>query len=176
MRTPVKSHAVVVGAALVAALVGWHRPAESQERAHVPPAAANTVGQQLARGFTPDSPFTPDAPDHLWLDVGDGTWMFLHFDKPLPQATRIIYTGWATKGRWCAEDQPSPEFTHFHRTAPVGAWDAGHGGATPGEEGYWLKHVAVESFEMPAMMGMPARTVEKGVDPMFMPTRAPRCN
>lgn len=81
----------------------------------------------------------------------------------------------AVEGRWCAEDQPSPEFTHFHRVAPVGAWDAGHGGSTPGERGYWQKHIAVEELNMPAMMGMDARTVPPGADGMFMPTRAPSC-
>lgn len=57
----------------------------------------------------------------------------------------------------------------------MGAWNAGHGGSTPGEPGYWLKHIAVEEMDMPAMMGMDARTVEPGADDMFMPTRAPSC-
>jgi hypothetical protein len=105
---------------------------------------------------------------------GNGTFLFLHFDKPLPEATKIIYTGWAVRGRWCAEAQPSG-FTHFHRTAKVAAWDAGHGGATPGEEGLWLKHIAVERFQMPEMMGMPERIVAPGLDRMFMPTNAPKC-
>lgn len=141
----------------------------------VSPEVAETVGEQLIGAFSQESPFTPDAPDHLWFDTGDGTWLFLHFDGPLAEAERIIYTGWAVEGVWCAEDQPGPEFTHFHRTAEVGAWDAGHGGATPGEEGYWLKHIAVESFRMPAMMGMPARSIDAGTDMDFMPTRAPSC-
>jgi hypothetical protein len=140
----------------------------------VPAGTADQVGQQLVGSFTGDSPFDPDAPDHLWLDNGDGTHLFLHFDQPLAQAAKIIYTGWAQKGRWCAEEQPEG-FTHFHRTARVGAWDAGHGGSTPGEEGYWLKHVAVERMAMPAMMGMPARTVEPGLDRQFMPTNPPGC-
>jgi hypothetical protein len=140
----------------------------------VPAGTANQAGQQLVGSFAADSPFDPDAPDHLWLDNGDGTYLFLHFDKPLGEASKLMYTGWAEKGRWCAEEQPEG-FTHFHRTARVGAWDAGHGGSTPGEEGYWLKHIAVEQIEMPAMMGMPARTIEPGLDRQFMPTNPPRC-
>lgn len=146
-----------------------------QAEAQVSESAADMVGQQLVGAYTQDGPFSPDAPDHVWFDNGDGTYLFLHFNAPLEEATGLMFTGWAVEGRWCAEDQPSPEFTHFHRTARVGAWDAGHGGATPGEDGYWLKHIAVEHMEMPAMMGMPARTIEPGTDGMFMPTKAPSC-
>ncbi|MFN2432733.1 MAG: hypothetical protein ABR599_07950 [Gemmatimonadota bacterium] len=171
----ISSAAAVIGAALLG-LVSASAAARAQQAGtvEVPAATANTVGEQLVRGFSQDSPFDPDAPDHLWLDNGDGTFLFLHFDKPLPEAKRIIYTGWAVKGRWCAEDQPKG-FTHFHRTAKVAAWDAGHGGSKPGEQGYWLKHVAVERFDMPEMMGMPARTIEPGLDREFMPTKAPSC-
>lgn len=156
---------------LLIAAMGMATRAEAQ----VTPAAAQMVGQQLVGAFTQDGPFTPDAPDHLWFDNGDGTYLFLHFNAPLAEATGLMFTGWAVAGRWCAEDQPGPEFTHFHRTARVGAWDAGHGGGTPGESGYWLKHIAVQRMEMPAMMGMPARTITPGTDGMFMPTQAPRC-
>lgn len=135
-------------------------------------AAAGTIGRQLIQGFTVNSPFDPDAPDHLWLDNDDGTYLFLHFDKPIAEASRLIYVGWAVPGTWCAEEQPKA-FTHFHRTAKVGAWNAGHGGVTPGERGYWLKHVAVEEFDF-KMMGMNYR-VKPGTDLKFMPTNPPRC-
>ena len=134
--------------------------------------ATREVGTQLVAGFTVQGPFTPTAPDHLWLDNGDGTWMFLHFDRPLKEASKIIYTAWAIPGRWCAEDQPKG-FTHFHRTAKVAAWDAGHGGSKPGEAGYWLKHVAPEEFDL-KMMGM-EHHVGRGTDMKFMPTNPPRC-
>ena len=149
--------------------------AQSAEAQTLSARASTMIGQQLTGAFTADSPFTPDAPDHLWFDVGDGTYLFLHTNEPLAQATGLMFTGWAVEGRWCAEDQPSPEFTHFHRIARVGAWGAGHGGSTPGEPGYWLKHVALRRMEMPAMMGMPACTIQPGADAMFMPTRAPTC-
>ena len=47
--------------------------------------------------------------------------------------------------------------------------EAGHGGSTPGEEGYWLKHVAVDEFDMPW------GRVKPGIDMKFMPTTAPKC-
>lgn len=167
IRMPAVLSATMLALSLVSA-----RTAEAQT---VSQGAATMVGQQLTRAFTPESPFTPDAPEHLWFDVGDGSYLFLHMNAPFAQAMGLMFTGWAVAGRWCAEDQPSPEFTHFHRTARVGAWDAGHGGSTPGEPGYWLKHVALERMEMPAMMGMPARTIQPGADAMFMPTQAPTC-
>lgn len=138
-----------------------------------PPAdAAATAGKQLVEGFSVSSPFDPDAPDHLWLDNRDGTYMFLHFDRPLAEASRLMYVGWAVPGRWCAQDQPEG-FTHFHRTAKVGDWNAGHGGSRPGESGFWLKHVAVEEFDM-NMMGM-SYHVTPGTDMKFMPTNPPQC-
>ncbi|MGH7540554.1 MAG: hypothetical protein ACRELC_06115 [Gemmatimonadota bacterium] len=147
--------------------------ARAQQEAKPPAEAAETLGQQLVEGFSVASPFDPDAPDHLWLDNGDGTFMFLHFDKPIEQATKVIYVGWAVPGRWCAEDQPEA-FTHFHRTAKVADWNAGHGGAEPGDPGFWLKHVAVEEFDLD-MMGM-SYHVTPGTDMKFMPTNPPRCS
>lgn len=145
--------------------------AAAQEE-EVPAGALHAVGAQLVKAFTQDGPFAPDAPDHLWFDNGDGTFLFLHFDKPLGEATKLMYVGWAVPGRWCAEEQPKG-FTHFHRTAKVGAWNAGHGGATPEQAGYWLKHVAVEEFQF-NMMGM-SYPVKPGTDMKFMPTKPPAC-
>jgi len=157
---------VIVGMA-----VGPQAQAQAREQ-EVPASTTKEVGAQLGGGFAVESPFNPTAPDHLWLDNRDGTWMFLHFDKPLKESTRIIYTGWAVPGRWCAEDQPK-DFTHFHRSAKVATWDAGHGGSRPGEAGYWLKHVAPEEFDL-KMMGM-EHHVNRGTDPKFMPTNPPKC-
>jgi hypothetical protein len=138
---------------------------------------ADKLGEQLAAGFSHKSPFETDLPDHVWLIADDKSVVFLHFDKPATDATRVLYTGYGIKGRWCAEDQERIEalagkgFTHFHRTAKVPTPDAGHGGAKAGESGYWLKHVAVA----PAFK-MPWGEVEPGVvDAKFMPTKAPEC-
>lgn len=146
--------------------------AQARQEAKPPPGASATVGEQLVDAFSVRSPFDPDAPDHLWLDNRDGTYLFLHFDKPIAEASKLLYVGWAVPGRWCAEDQPAG-FTHFHRTAKVGDWNAGHGGSRPGEQGFWLKHVAVEEFDMD-MMGM-SYHVTPGTDMRFMPTNPPSC-
>lgn len=114
-------------------------------------------------------PFDPPMPDHLVLDVGEGQILFLHFDRPANQAgAKLLYVGDGFRARFSAEEQPyggQTGFTHFHRLkAPT--VDAGHGGP-PGAEGYWMRHIAITSFEM---MGMKA---EPGVDFKFMPTVAP---
>ena len=169
MRKPTMA---IIGTAIsLAAVISPTVQAQGSQE-EVTPAATKAVGTQLVGGFTVQGPFNPTAPDHLWLDNRDGTWLFLHFDKPLNEASKIIYTGWAVPGRWCAEDQPKA-FTHFHRTAKVATWDAGHGGSKPGEAGFWLKHVAPEEFDL-KMMGM-EHHVSPGTDLKFMPTKAPRC-
>ncbi|MBI2857341.1 MAG: collagen-like protein [Chloroflexi bacterium] len=115
-------------------------------------------------------PFNPPLPDHLFLDLGGGRLIFMHFDRPVDQPGRmLLYVGDAVRGRFFANEQPfggKTGFTHFHRfDAPTA--DAGHGGPA-GAEGYWLRHIAVSDFEM---MGM---KVTAGVDFNFMPTAAPK--
>lgn len=138
---------------------------------------AASFGRQLAQQMSYKSPFETDAPDHVWALGDDQSVTFIHFDRPFADATRVIYVGFGVKGRWCAEDQAALEkiagkgFTHFHRTAKVATWDAGHGGARAGEPGYWLKHMAVgPGFKMPWGEVRPGAT-----DTAFMPTTAPRC-
>jgi hypothetical protein len=138
---------------------------------------AAEIGAQLGASFTPDAAFETDLPEHVWIAADEDSVVFLHFDKPLPEATRLLYTGFGMKGRWCAEDQERIEalagegFTHFHRFAAVATPEAGHGGGEPGEAGYWLKHVAVgPAFEMPWGTVEPGKT-----DLQFMPTQAPKC-
>jgi hypothetical protein len=85
----------------------------------------------------------------------DKSVVFLHFDKPIGEVTRVLYVGYGIQGRWCAEDQrveatAGKGFTHFHRIAKVATPAAGHGGSKAGEAGYWLKHVAFgPDFKMP---------------------------
>jgi hypothetical protein len=163
---------VVVG--LIGFVGGYQVAAQG---AKVSEATATAIGKQLAAQMSYKSPFETDAPDHLWA-LGDETSVtFIHFDKGYAEATRLIYIGHGVKGRWCAEDQQAIEkvagkgYTHFHRTAKVAAWDAGHGGGKAGEPGYWLKHMAVgPGFKMPWGDVKPGVT-----DTGFMPTTAPRC-
>jgi hypothetical protein len=162
-------------ALVVAGMVGGYHA--SAQEGDLPSGLAADLGEQLGASLSQDSPFETDLPDHLWLVADDESAVFIHLDKPAPEATRVIYMGYGVKGRWCAEDQEQIEsvagegFTHFHRTAEVATPDAGHGGSEPGEPGYWLKHVAVgPAFEMPW------GTVEPGMtDQKFMPTAAPKC-
>jgi hypothetical protein len=95
--------------------------------------------------------------------------MFLQFDNPsLQNATAINYIGIGSKGLFCKENQPTLDFTHFHK------WNAteyrqGHG-SLPGEEGYWLLWVAAGEFDAQG------RHVTPGVDREFSPTPPPSCS
>lgn len=118
-------------------------------------------------------PFLPSSamPDHLWMETGKGRVVFLHFDKPIADpSARVIFAGDGISGRFCAEDQPeggTTGFVHFHR-AQTPHLEISHGGRA-GEEGYWLRHVAVAEFDM-----MDTHfTVGTAMN--FMPTIPPRC-
>lgn len=154
----------------VHAWVHWQLPGDGvAQSGDVTPLAlpASLAGLPL-ENFRNDWPFDPPLPDHIWMDIGADRLIFVHFDKPVAEATRILYMGEGVRGRFLAEDQPeggTTGFTHFHRfKAPT--VEAGHGGA-PGDEGYWLRHIAPSNFEM---MGM---EVGPGIDYNFMPTVAP---
>ncbi len=116
-------------------------------------------------------PYNPPLPDHLWAELGDGSYMFLHFDKPVPEATKVLWVGIAIPGRFCSEEQSKLPygFTHFHReTCSEENADLCHGGKA-NDKGHWLKHVAVRSFDAPW------GRVNPGIDINFMPTKAPSC-
>jgi len=124
-------------------------------------------------------PTDPHLPTHMYKKVDtDGEFVFLHFDKPVDQATMVRYTGNGVPGKFCIEDQKEIEkkygdgFTHFHKKK-VNKDDAtpedGHGGSG-GEDGFWFRHVALAEFDMPWGQVLP------GVDYNFMPTPPPECN
>lgn len=121
--------------------------------------------------FVNEWPFNAPLPEHLFVDLGDGTPLFLHFDKPVTAPDKkLLWVGTGERARFYLEEQPNAAYTHFHRfRAPTA--DAGHGGP-PGAEGYWLIHAAITSFK-DAMMD---RAVERGADFGFMPTKAPATN
>ena len=62
----------------------------------------------------------------------------------------LQFVGEEIKGRFCLESQPDrgkTGFNHFHRSnTPTTGDTSMHG--PKGEEGYWLKHVSVGSFEV----------------------------
>jgi hypothetical protein len=129
------------------------------------------IGPSLAKSYMAQ-PITPPLPNHLWMDVGDGRFVFLHFNKPVsdPKA-RPIFVGDAVKGRFCAEDQPDggkTGYVHFHRSTKPEASKHGHGGFT-GEEGIWLRHIALGEFDMMK------RHFKPGIAHNFMGTPPPFC-
>jgi hypothetical protein len=63
------------------------------QQARLSDAVAAAVGRQLAQQMSYKSPFETDAPDHLWALGDDRSVVFVHFDKPYAEATRVIYVG-----------------------------------------------------------------------------------
>lgn len=108
-------------------------------------------------------------PPRLSRWVNDDVFMFLQLDNSDPnEATAVRYIGIGVKGVFCAETQPDPSFTHFHKyDAPEYA--AGHG-SMPGDQGYWLTWAAVDTFET-----RDGRQVVPGIDYEFSPTPPPAC-
>ncbi len=137
------------------------------------------------RGFFADNPIQPAMPDHLIKILSDGTGIFLHFDKPVGQDSRILWIGTFIPGRFCRTDEEQvrqtygPGFVHFHqKLIPGNDPNAGHGGRG-GEEGYWFRHIAVTDIpygDMMAGTGVPWGPVSPGIDMNFMPTPAPECS
>lgn len=110
---------------------------------------ANTVGSALLNAYT-YVPVQPNPPNHVWLDEGNGRVQFLMFDKAVSDpSAKLLFVGQGVKGTFCAESQPDggkTGFNHFHRTNTPATGDTSMHGAK-GEEGYWLKHVAVAEFD-----------------------------
>lgn len=155
---------VLVAAAVV--LVG-----AEQGSAAVAKEALQGVGPKLAKVYTAQ-PITPPLRNHLWMDVGDGRFVFLHFNKPTSdRKARLLFIGDAVKGRFCAQDQPEQGktgYVHFHRAGKPAGAKHGHGGFA-GEEGLWLRHIAIADFKMMK------RHFTPGIAHNFMGTPPPFC-
>jgi plastocyanin len=119
--------------------------------------------------FTDEVLIGGQVPPRISRWVNEEVFVFLQLDAANPaEATEVRYIGIGVKGVFCAETQPDPSFTHFHKyDAPE--YGEGHGSA-PGDQGYWLTWVAVTSFET-----RDGRQVEPGVDYEFSPTPPPGC-
>ena len=128
----------------------WFSSSHAGEGTAPSPEVANNIGPVLVKAYT-FVPVHPNPPNHLWLDEGNGRVQFMMFDKPVSDPTAVLqFVGAGIKGRFCAESQPDrgkTGFNHFHRTHTPATGDTSMHGAK-GEEGYWLKHVAVAEFEM----------------------------
>lgn len=108
-------------------------------------------------------------PSHVWKFVSDESFIGLHLNEPNPEdATDLLYITIGKKGYFNQESQPNEEFTHFH-LAEADGWEAGHGGQSEDDEGYWLTHIAATELEMP----FHDEPIGPGVDYEFMPTPAP---
>jgi hypothetical protein len=110
---------------------------------------ANGVGSALLKAYV-FVPVHPNPPNHVWLDEGNGRVQFMMFDKAVNDpSAKLLFIGQGVKGTFCAESQPDggkSGFNHFHRTNTPATGDTSMHGAK-GEEGYWLKHVAVAEFD-----------------------------
>jgi len=123
-----------------------------------------------------DMPFSPPFNNHRYIELDDGTLMFVHFDSAIGSESGLLYVGAAVPGVFCDSDQERVNerfgggFTHFHTTITPGATEAsaGHGGE-PNAEGYWFRHIAVDEFDRPW------GRVTPGIDHNFMPTPPPSC-
>jgi hypothetical protein len=128
----------------------WFSPSRAGEGTAASPEAMQNIGQVLAKAYTFVA-VHPNPPNHLWLDEGNGWVQFMMFDKPVSDPTaRLLFVGQGIKGRFCAESQPDggkTGFNHFHRINTPATGDTSMHGAK-GEEGYWMKHVAVAEFDV----------------------------
>lgn len=105
-------------------------------------------------------------PRHVWKFVGEESLIGLHFDEPNPEdAEELDYITIGRKGVFSEESQPGPEFTHFHKVEAQ-SWEAGHGGGSADDEGYWLTHIAVREIQYP----FHDEPITPRVDYEFMPT------
>ena len=113
------------------------------------PEVASNIGHSLLKAYT-FVPVQPNPPNHVWLDEGNGRVQFLMFDKGVSDpSAKLLFVGQGIKGTFCIESQPDggkTGFNHFHRTNTPATGDTSMHGAK-GEEGYWLKHVAVAEFD-----------------------------
>jgi plastocyanin len=101
-----------------------------------------------------------------WVNEND--FIFLQFDSP-QEPTAVRYIGVGTIGVFCAETQPSTDFTHYHRVHAA-QYGEGHGGEPGEEDGYWLLWIAADTFE-----ARDGRQISPGVDREFSPTPPPTC-
>jgi uncharacterized cupredoxin-like copper-binding protein len=136
------------------------------------PAGAQRLSPQaiakLAALFNDATLTGGQVPPRLGKWVNEGNFIFLQFDD-LEAPTAVRYFGVGSIGTFCAETQPSIDFTHYHRFhAPE--YREGHGGEPGEEDGFWLLWISADTFET-----RDGRQVVPGVDRQFSPTPPPVC-
>jgi hypothetical protein len=140
----------IVGMVLLSAFgLAWFSTSDAEEGTAASPEVATTIGSAILSAYT-FVPVHPNPPNHVWLDEGNGRVQFLMFDKAVSDpSAKLLFVGQGVKGTFCVESQPDggkTGFNHFHRTHTPASGDMSMHGAK-GEEGYWLKHVAVAEFD-----------------------------
>ena len=127
----------------------WFNSSYAGEVTVPSPEVANKIGAVLVNAYTFEA-VHPNPPNHLWLNEGNDRVQFMMFDKPVSDPTAVLlFVGQGIKATFCVESQPDggkTGFNHFHRTNTPSSGDTSMHGAK-GEEGYWLKHVAVAEFD-----------------------------
>lgn len=136
---------------------------------------------QLKALYT-DQPFKggQETPRHLFLDQGDGTYAFLHFNHvDVEQATGLAFVGDAFYAQGCvgeggiSQAQIDAGYVHFHKETSAN-WDAGHhADDDPNTMGYWFRHIAAADGVDPMGIG----AVPQGEVYPLMPSHenAPAC-
>lgn len=107
-------------------------------------------------------------PPRLGKWVNEDNFIFVQLDD-LAAPTAVRYFGVGSVGVFCAETQPSTDFTHYHRFhAPE--YREGHAGEPGEEDGFWLLWIAADTFA-----ARDGRQIVPGVDREFSPTPPPVC-
>lgn len=131
----------------------------------------HSIGEKAGHVFRFE-PFDPPMKNHLWMKTGSDTASFFHFTKTVSETgNKILFMGDAIKGRFCVENQPEggkTGFVHFHSVVKADGHKHGHGGQK-GQEGYWLRHIALGEFDMMGIHFTP------GIAHNFKATPAPSC-
>lgn len=137
----------------------------------VPAETLKMIGTHMA-GLLTFEPFNPPLRNHLWMKTDSDKMLFFHFAKAASEKNnKLLFTGDAIKGQFCAEDQPeggATGYVHFHSAEKADGHKHGHGGKK-GQAGYWLRHVALGEFEMMNIQ------FTLGIAHNFKATKAPSC-
>jgi len=149
------------------------------------PVQENSVGDDILaqlKALYVDQPMKggQQTPAHLFLDQGDGSYLFLHFNNPdVSQATGLAFVGDAFRAKGCVgpggihQAQIDAGYVHFHKETAAN-WDQGHHtNSDPDTDGYWFRHIAAADGVDPMGIG----AVPKGQVYPLMPSHenAPAC-
>ncbi len=161
---------IFLGTFITATLIG-HGMSHAGEQHQASDKALHAIGVKVGHLFNFE-PFDPPLKNHLWMKTDSDKMTFFHFANPASDAeNKLLFMGDAIKGRFCAEDQPKggkTGYVHFHSSQKADGHQHGHGGEK-GQDGYWLRHIALGEFEMMKIQFKP------GVAHNFKATPAPSC-